>query len=62
MKDESMLTIDFVVRQILIDEKARKGPLYVALMSHGKGKKPVYQSINYLGDHKGKRREVKSRP
>ena len=37
-----MLTMDFVVRQILMDEKACEGPSYIALMSHGKGKKPVY--------------------
>ena len=59
MKDESTLTTDFVVRQILMDEKARAGPLHVALTSHGKEKKPVYQSTNHLGDHEGKRREVK---
>jgi len=59
MKDESTLTTDFAVRQILMDEKACQEPPHIALMSHGKGKKPVYQSTNYLGNHEGKRREVK---
>ena len=59
IKNESTLTTDFVVRQILMDEKVCEGPPHVALMSHGKGKKPVYQSTNYSCDHEGKKREVK---
>jgi len=44
MKDKTTLTTDFVIKQILMDEKSREGTPHVILMGHGKGKRPVYQT------------------
>jgi len=42
IKDKTTLTTDFVIKQILMDEKSRKGIPHVILMGHGKGKRPIY--------------------
>jgi len=59
MKDETTLTTDFVIKQILMDEKSRKGTPYIALMGHGKGKRPAYQTQGQLSDLEGKKKDLK---
>jgi len=59
MKDETTLTTDFVIKQILMDEKSREGASHVALMGHNKGKRPIYQASSQSNDHEGKKRDVK---
>ena len=59
MKDETTLTTDFVIKQILIDEKSREEASHVTLMGHSKGKRPIYQASSQSNDHEGKKRDVK---
>jgi len=37
--------MNFVIRQILMNEKSRENTLYVALIGDHKGKKPAYQPL-----------------
>ena len=56
MKDKTTLTTDFIIKQILMDEKSREGTPHVALMGHGKGKRPAPSQSS---DHEGKKKDVK---
>jgi len=44
MKNKNTLTMDFVIRQILMDEKSQEATPHVALKVDQKGKKLAYQS------------------
>jgi len=44
MKNKNTLTMDFVIRQILMDEKSQEAVPHVALKVDPKGKKPANQS------------------
>ena len=43
MKDKNTLTMDFIIKQILLEENARRGTPHIALIGDGKGKKPTHQ-------------------
>jgi len=53
------LTTDFIIKQILMNEKSHEGASHVALMGHSKGKRPIYQASSQLNNHEGKKRDVK---
>jgi len=59
MKDEDTLTMDFVIKQILLEENARGDASHVALMGEGKGKKPVKQSQDPFVDSDAKKKNMK---
>jgi len=59
MKDKTTLTTDFVIKQILMDEKSREGTPHVALIGHGKGKRPAYQTQGQSSDLEGKKKDLK---
>jgi len=44
MKDKDTLTMDFVIKQILLEENACGDTSHITLIGEGKGKKPVNQS------------------
>ena len=44
MKDKNTLTMDFIIRQILMDEKSREAVPHIALKVDQKEKKPAHQS------------------
>ena len=59
MRDENTLTMDFVIRQILMDEKSREATPHVALIGDHKGKKPAHQSLYQKNDDDAKKKEFK---
>jgi len=59
MKDEDTLTMDFVIKQILLEENVHGDASHVALMGEGKGKKPVKQSQDPSVDSDAKKKNIK---
>jgi len=59
MKDETTLTTDFIIKQILIDKKSREESSHVVLISHGKGKRPIYQTQGQSSNLEGKKKDLK---
>jgi len=59
IKDEDTLTMDFVIKQILLEENARGDASHVTLMGEGKGKKPVKQSQDPSVDSNAKKKNMK---
>jgi len=59
IKDKTILTTDFVIKQILMDEKLCKGTPYAVLMGHGKGKRPAYQTQGQSSNLEGKKKNLK---
>jgi len=58
MKDENTLTMDFVIRQILMDEKARETTPHIALIGNQKGKKSAHQSSDWSSDNNAKKKNL----
>jgi len=59
IKDKNTLTMDFVIKQILLEENAHGGTLYIALIGDGKGKKPIHQFQNSHVDGDAKKKNLK---
>ena len=59
MKDEDTLTMDFVIKQILLKENACEDASHITLMEEGKGKKPVKQSQDSSVDSDAKKKNIK---
>ena len=59
MKDKDTLTMDFVIKQVLLEENTRGDVSYVTLMGEGKGKKPVKQSQDSSADGDLKKKNMK---
>ena len=45
IKDKNTLIIDFVIKQILLEENTCRDISHVALIGNGKRKKSIYQSF-----------------
>jgi len=58
MKDENTLTMDFVIRQILMDEKAQEATPHITLMGNQKGKKSTHQSLDQSNDNDAKKKNL----
>ena len=59
MKDKDTLTMDFVIKQILLEENTHEDASYIALIGEGKGKKPVKQSQDSSVDSDAKKKNMK---
>ena len=59
MQDENTLTMDFVIKQILLEENAHGSTPHVALVGDGKGKKPIYQFQGFSNDGNVKKKNMK---
>jgi len=59
MQDENTLTMDFVIKQILLEENARGSTPHVALVGDGKGKKPIHQFQGSSNDGDAKKKNMK---
>jgi len=59
MKDKDTLTMDFVIKQVLLEENTYGDALHIALMREGKGKKPVKQSQDLFSDGDVKKKNMK---
>jgi len=59
MRDENTLTMDFIIRQILMDEKSKETTPHVALIEDHKGKKLAHQSLHQKNNDDAKKKEFK---
>ena len=59
MQDENTLTMDFVIKQILLEENAHGSTLHVALVGDEKNKKPIYQFQGSSNDGDAKKKNMK---
>ena len=59
MKDKDTLTMDFVIKQVLLEENACGDASYIALIEKDKGKKPVKQSQDPSSDGNVKKKNMK---
>jgi len=59
MRDENTLTMDFIIRQILMDEKSKETTPHVALIKDHKGKKLAYQSLYQKNNDDAKKKKFK---
>jgi len=59
MQDKNTLTMDFVIKQILLEENACGSTPHVALVGDGKGKKPIYQFQGFSNDGDVKKKNMK---
>ena len=59
MKDKDTLTMDFVIKQVLLEENTYGDASHIALMREGKGKKPVKQSQDLFSDGDVKKKNMK---
>ena len=59
MKNKDTLTMDFIIKQILLEENAYGDASYVALMGEGKEKKPVKQLQDPSANNDAKKKNMK---
>jgi len=59
MQDENTLTMDFVIKQILLEKNTCESTLYIALVGDGKGKKPIHQFQGSSNDGDAKKKNMK---
>jgi len=59
MKDKDTLTMDFVIKQILLEENACGDTSHITLIGEGKGKKPVNQSQDPFANSNTKKKNIK---
>jgi len=59
IKDEDTLTMNFIIKQILLEENAHKNTSHIALIEEDKGKKPVKQSQDPSADSDAKKKNMK---
>jgi len=59
MRDENTLIMDFVIRQILMDEKSREATPHITLIENHKGKKLAHQSLHQKNDDDAKKKKFK---
>ena len=59
MQDKNTLTMDFIIKQILLVENAHGNIPHVALVGDGKSKKPIYQFQGSSNDSDAKKKNMK---
>jgi len=59
IRNENTLTMNFVIRQILMDEKSRETTPHITLIEDNKGKKLAHQSLHQKNDDDAKKKEFK---